>query len=423
MTAARHSAPLRPDGTVLVIGGSLAGLRAAETLRAEGFSGRLVMVGEELHLPYDRPPLSKQVLAGTWPPERAMLVDRFKLDDLRLEQRFGQRAVSLDAAGRTVTLGDGSTLTGDGIVIATGAQARTLPGVEGNQAVWVLRTLDDATQLRDRLVTLGPGARVVVVGAGFIGSEVASTCSTLGCDVTVLEALEVPLAPSLGHEIGGACAQLHRSHGVSLRTGVGVVAVHPPAPGVAGAGGPAGTVELNDGSMVTADVVVVGIGVRPTTGWLDGSGLSLDNGVVCDTALFAGAGIVAAGDVARWQWSHHGVEESVRIEHWQVAAEQAVAAARSLIAGSADAQPFDPVPYFWSDQYGLRLQVLGRPLPTDEVAVVEGTLKDEKFVALYGRAGRLSAALAISRPRQLMGYRPLLEAGATWDEALAHAAG
>ncbi len=419
----RSSAPLPADGTVLVVGGSLAGLRAAETLRSEGFAGRLVMIGDELHLPYDRPPLSKQVLAGTWPPERAMLIDRLKLDELRLEQLFGHRAVSLDVAARSVTLDDGSTQTADGIVLATGARPRTLRGLEGNEGMFVLRTLDDATRIRDRLEGLGTGARIVVVGAGFIGSEVASTCAALGCRVTVVEPLAVPLAPSLGAEVGAACAQLHRSHGVDLMTGVGVVQAHAPGAGDPAPAGRAGRVELTDGSSLAADVVVVGIGVVPAVDWLEDSGLTIGDGVVCDATLFAADGIVAAGDMARWCWRHGGDEELVRIEHWQVAAEEGVAAARNLLVGRAAAQPFDPVPYFWSDQYGLRIQVLGHPAPTDEVAIVEGTLSDEKFVALYGRAGRLTAALAISRPRQLMGYRPLLASGVSWDEALAHAAG
>ena len=242
--------------------------------------------------------------------------------------------------------------------------------------------------------------------------------------MTVVELLDIPLSAALGEQVGAACAALHLANGVDLRTGVGVVRLHPPGEGDVheAPAGRAGRVELTDGALLPADVVVVGIGVVPATDWLADSGLQLDDGVVCDASLFAAEGIVAAGDVARWPWRRHGQEDLVRIEHWQVAAEEGVAAARNLIAGRREAAPFDPVPYFWSDQYGLRLQVLGLPSPTDEVAVVDGTLADEKFVALYGRAGRLTAALAISRPRQLMGYRPLLAAGISWDDALAHAA-
>jgi NADPH-dependent 2,4-dienoyl-CoA reductase/sulfur reductase-like enzyme len=232
----------------------------------------------------------------------------------------------------------------------------------------------------------------------------------------------------LGEQIGSAVGALHARNGVTLRTGVGVAGVHAPtgAGGEGVPGGPAegtaGRVELSDGTSVPADAVVVGIGVVPNTEWLEGSGLTVDNGVVCDAALFAAEGIVAAGDVARWVWRHDGREDLVRIEHWEVASQMGGAAARSLLAGQAAAAGFEPVPYFWSDQYGLRIQVLGRPDPGDEVAVVDGALdaEDGKFVALYGRAGRLSAVLAVSRPRQLMAFRPLLAAGAGWDEALGH---
>jgi hypothetical protein len=169
-------------------------------------------------------------------------------------------------------------------------------------------------------------------------------------------------------------------------------------------------------------VVVVGIGVAPTTDWLAGSGLTIANGVVCDDRLFAADGIVAAGDLARWNWRHDGGEEQIRIEHWQVAAEAGVAAGRGVLAGRADAPSFTPVPYFWSDQYGIRLQVLGNPGGDDDVHIIDGSLGEGKFVALFGRAGRLRAVVAVGKPRQLMSFRPLMEAGSSWDDALAHAA-
>jgi NADPH-dependent 2,4-dienoyl-CoA reductase/sulfur reductase-like enzyme len=181
-------------------------------------------------------------------------------------------------------------------------------------------------------------------------------------------------------------------------------------------------VELGGGEVVPADVVVVGIGVVPSTEWLSGSGLTVENGVVCDDRLFAADSIVAAGDVARWSWRHDGEEESIRIEHWQVAAEAGVAAARSVLAGHADAPSFTPIPYFWSDQYGIRFQVLGNPRGDDDVQIADGSFSDGKFVALFGRAGRLRAVMAIGRPRQLMSFRPLLEAGSSWDDAVVHLA-
>ncbi|HVX23589.1 MAG TPA: FAD-dependent oxidoreductase [Acidimicrobiales bacterium] len=445
MTAATSSAstatgslstdgPLSTDGSVTVVGASLAGLRTVQGLREHGFTGRITLVGDEMHYPYDRPPLSKQVLAGTWPPERTVLADYHALHDLGVEVRLGHRAVALDADAGRVALDDGATVDADRVVVATGARPRMLPGTDGIDGVLALRTLDDCEALRHRVTAVGPGCRVVVVGAGFIGSEVASTCADLGCRVTVLEALPTPLAPALGEQIGAAVATLHGRHGVDLRTGTGVAGI-----------GPDRTVTLSDGTSVPADVVVVGIGVVPNVEWLDGSGLAVDNGVVCDAGLFAADRVVAAGDLARWDWANHGDRQTVRIEHWEVAAQMGGAAARSLLAGRDAAAEFDPVPYFWSDQYGLRIQVLGRPLPTDEVAVVHGALPtaaadagsagaaggadgpagdgdpadDGKFVALYGRNGRLAAALAVSRPRQLMAFRPLLLAGAGWDEALA----
>lgn len=410
---------VNPEGTVVVVGASLAGLRAVETLRTEGFTGKITLVGEELHLPYDRPPLSKQVLAGTWPPEKAVLADRKRAGELRVHEVLGHRAVRLDAEKRQVEIDDGSVLTGDALVLTTGASPRHLPGTEGlsqHDGLFTLRTLDDAMALR-AAVTAVDSCRVVVIGAGFIGAEVASTCAALGCKVTVVEAMDIPLSNVLGPLIGEYCGSLHEANGVSLQTGRGVAGIS------RGEGSPNDKgliVETASGERLEADVVVVGIGVGPCVGWLKDSGLTLENGVVCDDRLFAADGIVAAGDVARWAWRHDGNEEQIRIEHWQVAAEAGVAAARSVLAGRRDAAPFSPIPYFWSDQFGIRFQVLGNPGGDDEVEIVNGSFEEGKFVALFGRAGRLRAVMAIGRPRQLMGFRPLLEAGSSWDAALAH---
>jgi 3-phenylpropionate/trans-cinnamate dioxygenase ferredoxin reductase subunit len=405
------------DGTVVVVGASLAGWRAVETLRTEGFKGDITLVGDELHLPYDRPPLSKQILAGTWPPEKAILADRKRSSELRVHEVLGHRAVRLDAEALQVEIDDGSLLKGDAVVLATGASPRRLPGTEElgpPDGLFTLRTIDDSLALR-AAVTARESCRVVVIGAGFIGAEVASTCAALGCRVTVLEALEIPLVNVLGPEIGAHCGSLHAAHGVDLRTGAGVAGIQR---------GPDGLVlTLSGGDTIDADVVVVGIGVVPSVDWLEGSGLTVENGVVCDDRLFAADGIVAAGDIARWNWRHDGQEEQIRIEHWQLAADAGVAAARSVLAGRADAKSFNPIPYFWSDQFGIRFQVLGNPGGNDDVNIVEGSLEEGKFVALFGRAGRLRAVMAIGKPRQLMGFRPLLESGSSWDQALAHAAG
>jgi 3-phenylpropionate/trans-cinnamate dioxygenase ferredoxin reductase subunit len=373
--------------------------------------------------------LSKQVLAGTWPPEKAVLADKRRSSEHRVHEVLGRRAVRLDVEGRKVELDDGAVLNGDAIVITTGASPRQLPGTEGlgqRDGLFTLRTLDDSLALR-AAVTAIEAPRVVVIGAGFIGAEVASTCAGLGCRVTVLEVLDVPLRNVLGPMIGAYCGSLHGEHGVELRTGVAVLGVrkassHDDAKGI-GASANGLVVELGGGEAVAADVVVVGIGVVPSTDWLIESGLTIENGVTCDDRLFAADGIVAAGDIARWRWRHDGEEESIRIEHWQVAAEAGVAAARSVLAGRADAPSFSPIPYFWSDQYGIRFQVLGSPGGDDDVQIVDGSLSDGKFVALFGRAGRLRAVMAIGRPRQLMSFRPVLESGSSWDDALGHLAG
>jgi NADPH-dependent 2,4-dienoyl-CoA reductase/sulfur reductase-like enzyme len=403
------SDPLDRHATVVVVGASLAGLRAAEELRHEGHAGPVVIVGDEIHAPYDRPPLSKQFLSGKWDVLRIHHHAPDMLDTLGLDFRLGTRATGLDTDRRVVALEDGTELPYDGLVVATGATPRRLPGTEGVAGVHVLRTLDDALAIREGLAAAGDRPRVVVIGAGFIGAEVAATCHGLGAEVTVVEALSVPLGRVLGDRMGEVCAGLHRDAGVALRLGVGVESV------AAGAGGT--TVRLSDGTALEADVVVVGIGVVPAVGWLEGSGLTVGDGVVCDERLFAGDRVVAAGDIARWV--HPGLDTELRLEHWTNAAEGGAAAARNLLAGRAGAQVYDPVPFFWSDQYAFKIQMLGRPAPDDEVVVVDGTEEDRRLVALYRRADRLAAVLAISRPRQLMAYRPLLAAGASFDEALA----
>ena len=402
------------EGTVVVVGASLAGLRAAEEIRHEGHTGPVVVVGEELHAPYDRPPLSKQVLSGKWDAERIRHHTPDAHDALDLEFRLGRRATGLDVASRVVALDDGTELGFDGLVIATGAATRPLAGTEGMANVWMLRTLDDCLGIRADLAAAGEEPRLVVVGAGFIGSEVAATCQGLGARVTLLEAHHTPLARVLGDEMGQVCADLHLANGMDLRCSVTIDHLE------SDPGGPDPvTVVLDDGTRLAADVVVVGIGVTPSIGWLAGSGVPLDNGVRCDGSLFAADGVVAAGDVANWTRPTTG--RPARVEHWTNAAEGGAASARNLLAGSAGATPYDPVPFFWSDQYTTKIQMIGLPGADDEVVVVSGSGTEGKLVALYRAGDRLGAVLTLSQPAKLMGYRPLLAAGASFDEALAHA--
>ena len=390
---------------VTIVGASLAGLNAAEALRRDGFDGPVTLIGAENRPPYDRPPLSKQVLAGDWEPERAALTDSEELEEDEIEARLGLRATALDLDARELTLHTGETVAFDGLIIATGARCRTMPGTEGLGGVHVLRSLDDCLALRADLEAVPQ--RVVVVGAGFIGAEVAATARGRGLEVTVVEALPTPLGRVLGDEMGRVCAEVHRDHGVDLRTSVGVDRIEGDRR--------VERVALTDGSIIDADVVVVGIGVVPNTEWLDGSGLRVGDGVLCDASCLAAERVTAAGDVARWPNQLFG--ETMRVEHWDNAAAQGAHAARRLL--NPETGPFTPVPWFWSDQYDRKIQLAGRVRPDDEVRVVNGSVDERRFAAVYGRAGRIVGVLGFNRPRHVMRYRALIEQGASFDEALA----
>jgi NADPH-dependent 2,4-dienoyl-CoA reductase/sulfur reductase-like enzyme len=395
--------------TVVVVGASLAGLRTVEALRSRGYEGRLVWIGAERELPYDRPPLSKEVLRGEWGPERTALRKEASYADLRVELRLGVRAEGLDLRGREVVLAGGERVAYDGLVVATGATPRRLLPTPDPPGVFVLRTLDDALAIRRELERR---PRVAVIGAGFIGSEVASSARGLGLDVALIDVLDRPMARALDSEVGALCAALHRDHGVELHLGVGVA-------GFAGEGRVEAVV-LAGGRRVAADLVVVGIGVAPETGWLAGSGLALGDGVLCDATLAAGApGVVAVGDVARWR--HPSYAEPVRAEHWTNAVESAGAAAQRLLAGEAEATPFAPVPFVWSDQYDAKLQTAGDARGGDEVAIVHGSPAARRFVKLYGRRGLLTGAFAMNRPRQLLAARRWIREGVSFADAVARA--
>ena len=390
---------------IAIVGASLAGLRAAETLRARGFDGELTLVGDEPHRPYDRPPLSKQVLQGTLEPEQAFFRKKDGYDALALDLRLGVRATSVDPGARRVMLADGTFADYDRLIIATGARARMLPGIAPRPGLLVLRGLDDALTLRRALTT---ASRVVIVGAGFIGLEVAASCRARGLHVTVIEALAVPLSPLLAPALCEMVAAMHRDHGVDLRTGRTVVDIigEPRVTGVV----------LSDGSRMDADVVVVGIGVIPNTEWLEPSGLTLDNGIVCDGSGRAAPGVYAAGDVARV--ANRWLGDSPRIEHWTNAVEQAVHAAENALAGEGAATSFSSVPYFWSDQYDRKMQFAGDARRHDEMVIVDGSLAERRLTALLRRGDRLMACLAVNQPRGLIKYRKLLASNTPWAAAL-----
>jgi 3-phenylpropionate/trans-cinnamate dioxygenase ferredoxin reductase subunit len=375
-----------------------------------GFHGSLTLVGDEAHLPYDRPPLSKQLLSGAWGQERLRLRSAEELVPLDLDLRLGSPAVALDPKVREVVLGDGTPVGYDMLVVATGVRPRRLPGTEGIAGVHVLRTLEDALAVR---AVLAAGRSLVVVGGGFIGAEAAAVARELGCEVTLVTDQQVPLADAVGTEVGAMLADLHRDHGVNIVTGTAVE-------GVLAENGRVTGIRLADGGTIAATAVLVGIGTRPNIEWLAGSGLPLGNGIECDATLYAGGGVWAAGDVASWPEPVSG--ERRRIEHRTNAAEQALAVARNILAPPGEARALTTVPYVWSDQYDRKIQIYGRSRGADQVRIIDGNLAERRFTALYGREGRVVAALGINLVRPLRALRRLVADRTPWDEALAAAA-
>jgi 3-phenylpropionate/trans-cinnamate dioxygenase ferredoxin reductase subunit len=399
---------MHPHRRVVVVGASVAGVAAANGLRSAGFDGEIVLVGDEPHAPYDRPPLSKQLLCGAADVVDIGLAGARALPSASVVQRLGCRATALDVERRVIEIDQCEELSFDGVVVATGSVARHLPGLARGGGVHVLRSLDDALAVRKDLV----GARsVVVVGAGFVGLEVACSARSLGLDVTVVESAPAPLARVLGADIGGRFTDLHRSHGVDVRCGIGVAGVTIVDERVT-------AVALDDGTTVAADVVVVGVGADPATGWLSTSRLELADGLVCDELLRAGPGVYGAGDVARWK---HPLFGSIRVEHWMTAVEHARSAARNLLAeldGEPEsAEPVAQIPYFWSDQYGVKVQMAGWAHGYDEV--VELDLHEPRAGALLGRNGRLVGAIGWSAPAFVARQKRLIADRASLVEAVA----
>ena len=376
---------------VLIVGGGLAAQRVAETLRRRGYDGAVRIACTETEAPYDRPPLSKELLAGSAPEDSVGYRPAAWYAEAEVELLLGATATGLDARRRRVRLDGGEELTYESLVIATGGAPRRLPFLTGAN-VHELRTLADLRRLRAQLV---PGARLAIVGAGFIGQEVAATARGLGLEVTVIEALPLPLQPIVGPRLGRWFADLHTEEGVRVLTGAALDSVRG-----------ADRVEellLADGRRIECDLVVVGIGTVPATAWLRGSGLG-ESGVVVDaggrTAL---PGVFAAGDACLALEPRRGVH--ARTEHWDAAAWQGASVAKAIL-GEQPGRP--PLPSFWSDQYGLRVQCVGHPALADEVAI-EGDPGSRSFEALFRRAGIPVAGLAVGRPRAIPALRKQIE--------------
>jgi NADPH-dependent 2,4-dienoyl-CoA reductase/sulfur reductase-like enzyme len=399
--------------TIVIIGASLAGVRAAETLRSNGFAGALTIIGAEAHMPYDRPPLSKNFLAGDWDADRIALRKEDDLYSLNINWMLGQPATALNTQSSVVTLADGTKVSYDGLIIATGGLVRRLPNQPDIAGVHVLRTLDDATALRDELVE---GARVVVIGAGFIGLEAAATATKRGAKVTVLEGLDAPLIRALGAEMGAAIGAVHARNGVDIRCAVQVESINGDTK-VTG-------VTLTNGDIIDADVVIVGIGVAPATQWCSESSLTIDDGIVCDANLNAGpTNVFVAGDVLRWpNGMFKDIEPTMRVEHWTNAAEQGAVAAQNLLATlrNEPMQPYSAVPFFWSDQFDARIQFLGRAFATSTVDVVAGSVADGRWCAMFSTNDRLTGVLGVSMPKLVMPSRAMLSTYTSRYDALQH---
>ena len=385
---------------IVIVGGGLAAARTAEQLRRSAFDGSITIVGAEGHLPYDRPPLSKQVLRSEL--DDVTLKPREFYDDNKITLALGSAVRSMDTGAQTVTLDDGSLLEYDDVVIATGLVPRRIPSFPALPGIHVLRSFDESMALREEA---GAARRAVVVGAGFIGCEVAASLRGLGVDVVMVEPQPEPLASVLGAQIGALVSRLHRAEGVDVRTGVGVDSVT--------GRDRVEKVALTDGSELDTDLVVVGIGSRPATDWLEGSGVEVDNGVVCDRVGRTNAPHVwALGDVASWQ---NATGHQARVEHWSNVAEQARVLVPSLL-GQELPSNLVVVPYFWSDQYDIKIQCLGEPEADDVVHLVEDD--GRKFLAYYERDGVVAGVVGGGMPGPVMKSRGKIAAGAPIGDVL-----
>lgn len=391
---------------IAVVGASLAGLHVVQHLRRMGFEGQITWIGDEPHLPYDRPPLSKKILLGEATLEDiALRTQPYEALDLTL--RLGVRAVSLDGATKTIGLADGTRVQADAIFICTGVRARPLPHIAPLPGIHTLRTLEDAQAIGDLLTK---NTRIVVVGGGFIGAEVAAVARQRGLDVVLVEPAPTLMLRGLGPRWGAFMERVHREQGVDVRTGVGVSAAEGTSALEA--------VVLTDGTRVETSLMVVGIGGDPNVEWLEGSGVELDNGVVVDAYGESSVpGIYAVGDVARFY--HDGYGEHVRVEHWTNAVEMAKAAVTNLL--QEERAIFVTTPLVWSDQFHLKIQTAGRFHPDDEEIVTMGSEEQGEFLALRGRDGVLTGALSVNRASMLVRMKMLIAKGTRLEDAVAMA--
>jgi 3-phenylpropionate/trans-cinnamate dioxygenase ferredoxin reductase subunit len=390
------------DQRFVVVGGGLAGARAVETLRAEGFEGSLVLVSAERHLPYERPPLSKAVLAGRDDVAVATLHDQSWYAERNVELRLTTTATNLDTAGQNLTLDDGSQIAYDALLLATGSSARRLeiPGSE-LEGVRYLRTIDDSLALLDRF-RLQP--RVVIVGAGWIGLETASGAREHGAEVTMIETAAQPLQMVVGAQLGTVFADLHRDHGVDLILSGGVSSFE--------GDGQVDAVVLADGRRLPADLVVVGVGAQPNLELARNAGLDIDRGVVTDAALRTSDQYVfAAGDIV--QWPHPVLGEQIRVEHWANANDSGVAAAKAMLGQDV---AYDALPFFFSDQYDIGLEYVGYAAPdVDPELVIRGDPASREFMAFWLGDGRLLAAMHMNMWDSLEPVQPLIASRKTLD--------
>ncbi|MFI7006551.1 NAD(P)/FAD-dependent oxidoreductase [Streptomyces sp. NPDC050145] len=389
---------------VVVVGGSVAAVNAVDGLRRAGHQGDITLVSAEHLLPYDRPALSKEALREGHPHDSLLIKKPGWYEENAVEVRLGAAAVGLDAAAKTLFLAGGRELSYDGLVVATGCRPRPLGMLDGVPQVHEVRSFGDAQVLHEEL---RPGRRLVIIGAGFIGLEVAATARKLGLDVSVVEIAPVPLTRVLGAELGHWFQDHHVAQGVDFYCGNGIDRVEVTSGG--------NRVRLADGTVLTADLIVAGVGVQPECGWLEGSGVEVANGVLCDETLRTTApDVVAAGDLVRWPNRLFG--ETMRVEQWLNAVEQGNHAARTLLGEN---EPYAPVPYFWSDQFDAKIKFVGQVDGRDQVKIVQAD--DTSLVALFGRGERLRGALCINAPRQLaLSKRDILN-GVSWAEAASRA--